>query len=34
MTLWLPGHGRIYADTAERMQEHLRRCIEWMRQTT
>jgi glyoxylase-like metal-dependent hydrolase (beta-lactamase superfamily II)/ferredoxin len=29
----LPGHGRIHSDTAERMQEHLRRCIEWMRRT-
>jgi glyoxylase-like metal-dependent hydrolase (beta-lactamase superfamily II)/ferredoxin len=29
----LPGHGRIHADTSEGMQEHLARCIEWMRRT-
>jgi glyoxylase-like metal-dependent hydrolase (beta-lactamase superfamily II)/ferredoxin len=29
----LPGHGRIHSDTAERMQSHLKRCIEWMRRT-
>lgn len=29
----LPGHGRIHADTPEAMQAHLKRCIEWMRQT-
>ncbi|HEV2802985.1 MAG TPA: MBL fold metallo-hydrolase [Pyrinomonadaceae bacterium] len=29
----LPGHGRIHTDTADRMQAHLRRCIDWMRQT-
>ncbi|HLL70608.1 MAG TPA: MBL fold metallo-hydrolase [Pyrinomonadaceae bacterium] len=27
----LPGHGRIHSDTAEGMQSHLRRCIEWMK---
>jgi glyoxylase-like metal-dependent hydrolase (beta-lactamase superfamily II)/ferredoxin len=27
----LPGHGRIHHDTAENMQEHLRRCIAWMK---
>ncbi|HEV2882230.1 MAG TPA: MBL fold metallo-hydrolase [Pyrinomonadaceae bacterium] len=30
----LPGHGRIHSDSAEGMQAHLRRCIEWMRETT
>ena len=29
----LPGHGRIHSDTAEAMQTHLRRCIEWMHKT-
>ena len=29
----LPGHGRIHSDSAEAMQAHLRRCIEWMRRT-
>jgi glyoxylase-like metal-dependent hydrolase (beta-lactamase superfamily II)/ferredoxin len=29
----LPGHGRIHCDTAEGMQAHLRRCIEWMCKT-
>jgi glyoxylase-like metal-dependent hydrolase (beta-lactamase superfamily II)/ferredoxin len=29
----LPGHGRLHRDTAEGMQAHLERCIEWMRQT-
>jgi glyoxylase-like metal-dependent hydrolase (beta-lactamase superfamily II)/ferredoxin len=29
----LPGHGRLHRDTAEGMQGHLERCIEWMRQT-
>jgi glyoxylase-like metal-dependent hydrolase (beta-lactamase superfamily II)/ferredoxin len=27
----LPGHGRIHNDTAEAMQAHLKRCIEWMK---
>ncbi len=27
----LPGHGRIHRDSAEAMQAHLRRCVEWMR---
>lgn len=27
----LPGHGRIHSDTAEAMQAHLKRCIEWMK---
>jgi glyoxylase-like metal-dependent hydrolase (beta-lactamase superfamily II)/ferredoxin len=27
----LPGHGRIGHDTAERMHEHLKRCVEWMK---
>ncbi|HEX8458802.1 MAG TPA: MBL fold metallo-hydrolase [Pyrinomonadaceae bacterium] len=30
----LPGHGRIHTDTAEGMQAHLRRCIDWMRRTS
>jgi glyoxylase-like metal-dependent hydrolase (beta-lactamase superfamily II)/ferredoxin len=29
----LPGHGRIHHDSAEGMQAHLRRCVEWMRAT-
>jgi glyoxylase-like metal-dependent hydrolase (beta-lactamase superfamily II)/ferredoxin len=29
----LPGHGRIHEDTADGMQTHLRRCIEWMHKT-
>ena len=29
----LPGHGRIHSDTADAMQTHLRRCIEWMHKT-
>lgn len=29
----LPGHGRIHHDSAPRMKEHLRRCIEWMKST-
>ncbi|HYO63241.1 MAG TPA: MBL fold metallo-hydrolase [Pyrinomonadaceae bacterium] len=29
----LPGHGRIHHDTADRMREHLRRCVEWMKAT-
>ena len=29
----LPGHGRIHEDTADGMQAHLRRCIEWMKKT-
>jgi glyoxylase-like metal-dependent hydrolase (beta-lactamase superfamily II)/ferredoxin len=29
----LPGHGRIHSASAEAMQAHLGRCIEWMRQT-
>jgi hypothetical protein len=29
----LPGHGRIHEDTADAMQGHLRRCIEWMHKT-
>ena len=28
----LPGHGRIHRDTAERMRDHLRGCVEWMKQ--
>jgi len=27
----LPGHGRIHYDEPGAMQEHLRRCIEWMK---
>ncbi|HEY9282814.1 MAG TPA: MBL fold metallo-hydrolase [Pyrinomonadaceae bacterium] len=27
----LPGHGRIHRDTPERMREHLRACVEWMK---
>ncbi|HLL76810.1 MAG TPA: MBL fold metallo-hydrolase [Pyrinomonadaceae bacterium] len=27
----LPGHGRIHQDTPERMSEHLRACVEWMK---
>jgi len=27
----LPGHGRIHHETAANMQEHLERCIEWMK---
>jgi glyoxylase-like metal-dependent hydrolase (beta-lactamase superfamily II)/ferredoxin len=27
----LPGHGRIHQDTPAAMQEHLRRCIRWMK---
>jgi glyoxylase-like metal-dependent hydrolase (beta-lactamase superfamily II)/ferredoxin len=27
----LPGHGRIHHDTPERMREHLRGCVEWMK---
>lgn len=29
----LPGHGRIHHDTIDAMNEHLRRCVEWMRET-
>jgi len=29
----LPGHGRIHYDTAEAMNGHLRRCVEWMEAT-
>ena len=29
----LPGHGRIHHDTADAMHAHLKRCVEWMRQT-
>ena len=29
----LPGHGRIHRDTAEGMQSHLQKCLEWMRAT-
>jgi glyoxylase-like metal-dependent hydrolase (beta-lactamase superfamily II)/ferredoxin len=29
----LPGHGRIHQDTADCMRSHLRRCIEWMKDT-
>lgn len=29
----LPGHGRIHHDSAEAMNSHLRRCIDWMRAT-
>jgi glyoxylase-like metal-dependent hydrolase (beta-lactamase superfamily II)/ferredoxin len=27
----LPGHGRIHRDAPERMREHLRACVEWMK---
>jgi glyoxylase-like metal-dependent hydrolase (beta-lactamase superfamily II)/ferredoxin len=27
----LPGHGRIHHDSAENMQGHLERCLEWMK---
>ena len=29
----LPGHGRIHHDAPDRMREHLRRCVEWMKAT-
>ncbi len=29
----LPGHGRIHSDTAAAMREHLRGCVEWMKET-
>jgi glyoxylase-like metal-dependent hydrolase (beta-lactamase superfamily II)/ferredoxin len=27
----LPGHGRIHHDTPDRMREHLKGCVEWMK---